>query len=607
MNLQEKYKYYCHYYEEDGILEGISATDFFTLDFINYLKEKSIVTFTTKDLITLLKSTEDKEFLRTIANVFLFESVNIIGSMDDIARDLLASEIFINNIIDVLNNSNNKPKPSNLLLIFENDTLRNAFFEHNITQPEKLTNIFISIYPANIIDILLKYDVVIKALLSIDLYSFMSFCERHATRIDLTEYIDYMFNKASFAEKIHILEKTYKADKGEPSFLQSYYYQYEEVLKLRQIRETIINIVKYPTEENINQARKLINTPEGYEILTSEILEPTFSQIVELLGLDPSVHKTRKEKLLDKLSNYKEYEEDVIKNLFCIYCFDDVSLNIKLRLQTIIEFIQTKPEIVGEFKEQIPYINRLYNFLNNKGLSESPLDLINYLDIKGILARMHEIFSEEANKKTDITDILVSSPRKIINNVSVIDVDIPLDRSFFLIHSISGYDVGDNPLEKYKEGAQKNNRICTSILDNNHTGTYTKGVVFGYCNIKAPLYSAIPGDGQTNQWSKGAGIPQYRSVLSGVDRFVHRTVDKYNELTYITNNELIMPSYIFVADREPNELDYKAAQSFNIPILIYRTKKIDYEYEPVVIREAFDYNTNTIDYVRKPETKELNI
>ena len=190
----------------------------------------------------------------------------------------------------------------------------------------------------------------------------------------------------------------------------------------------------------------------------------------------------------------------------------------------------------------------------------------------------------------------------MIDGVKVIDMDIPLNRSYFLVHS----DDRGIGLEKYKENARKYNRICTSILDNNHTKTFIKGVIFGYCNIASPIYSAIPFDGQTNQRNHDSGRPQYRSVLSDVDRFMHRTTRKYNEITYNTNNELLMPSYILVVDREPNEIELNTAKDFKIPILIYHPKVQNYEYEEgYTVGELFDYEKRTFDFI--PNSNEIHL
>jgi hypothetical protein len=604
MDYQAKLKYYENEYVDNGLPEGTNTIEFFSMDLIQGIKENFFIYFHIQDFVELMKL-NNNEAIKTLCRYFIDSNFTLIGPIEILANDPIASENFIENVVYLINSENKGIRLKSILLIFNNEKLTEIFLENTITKSSNIPGImFSSIKPELAIELLKREDY-IDCFLSQDSSYFFSFINTYGQLIDAKQLVDKYMAKFTYDRQIDMLEKKYNPETGEPAYFQELYEKLKDVLKSKKIRNKIDSIINNPTEESVSELRELINSPEGNEVFLSEILEPTFSSIVELLGLDKTIYKTRKEKLLEKLSNYAEYEESVVKDIFCVYCFDDVYINTKLRLKTIIEYIQTKPEIAPEFKDQIPYIKRLYDFLNNEGLTESPLDIINYLDIKGIITRMHSIFSEETNKKTNVSDILSNSQRKIVNNVSVIDVDIPLDRSYFLVHSVSASDIGDNPLESYQESAKKHNRICTSILDNNHTNTFLNGIVFGYCNINAPLYSAIPCDGQTNQRAIKSGYPQFRSILTGVDRFLHRTTSTYNELTYETNNEIIMPSYILVVDREPNDLDYRVAQSFNIPILVYHTKKVEYEYEPVLLREEFDYSTQAINYLKKQQNKKM--
>ena len=148
------------------------------------------------------------------------------------------------------------------------------------------------------------------------------------------------------------------------------------------------------------------------------------------------------------------------------------------------------------------------------------------------------------------------------------------------------------------------------MLDNNHVSTFLRGngVNFGYCNLEAPVYTAMPYDAQSNQRSvTAAERPQYRSLLSGTDKFMKRTADtSYNEITYFTNNQVIIPNYILVTNREPNELEYRIAKAFNIPILVYHTKDIEWKKDSDYVEmEAFDYETLVLDYIPREESRQV--
>ena len=607
MTYQEKIRYYDNRYAEEGLPEGMTTLEFFTQDVIQGIIELSYKNFYVQDFITLLKEIDNQETITRLVHYFVDSNFGFIGSIENLANDKIASEILIENVVKIINNENVSFRYSNVMIIFKNEKLTELFLQYPLLKPNNITGIIFNFISEELAFRLLKRPDYVECFLHQDSSYFFSFIDKYQQESGLQELVVRFLNKYNFTQKINLLEKKYNPETNEPWYLQSLYQQFSKNLKDKKIRDRILSIIKNPSEENKKEIKEMLADPEVYNIFLTEILEPTFTKIVEILDLSKSIYEERREQLYQKLQNYEVYEPTVVKDILCIYSFNDISNNIRLRLKTIIEYSQTKSSIMENYKDQLPYINRLYNFLTSKEITDNPIELISNLNINEIIRDMHSVFSSEINQKSDISDILATAPKKQINGVSVIDTDIPLDRSYFLIHSIGYEGLKDDPLSLYKQAAEKHNRICTSILDNNHSQTFLNGVVLGYCNIKAPLYSAIPCDGQTNQRSIKSGYSQYRSVLSGVDRFLHRTINTYNELTYETNNELIMPSYVLVIDKEPSDKDFLVAKSFNIPILIYHTKKVDYEYEPILLKEEFDYDTNTLDYIEKSNQRKLSI
>ncbi|MBR6133388.1 MAG: hypothetical protein IKQ29_01580 [Bacilli bacterium] len=606
MTLEEKIKYYNYYYEENGLPEGIKAEDFFDLDMINYLKEEGYPCYYIKDIrdVLLSESSYKKMFVELIIRG---NSQLEGGNFADIFIDDNVSKVFMDIFIDIVSVDKKSVKNSYLNNILSNDKLRKLFMSYDVDISDSLKSIQYARLSNEVIAELLGDKKVVNLFLNFNYLDFFSFVESTKMYKEFNELIKIVLQRLSYKEKIDLLERRYNKETNKPDYLSELYLEFEDVLKKRKVRSLITSVVGKPTPENIELVRNIINTPEGMDILLGEILEPTFSEIVNVLNLDRSIYESKRNTLLERLHNYKEYDLNTIRDVLCLYCFNDNSNNIRLRLKTIIEYTNENEEVLNELLDDMPYIIRLMKFLSDDKLDMNPLELISNLDIDGIIRRLHVTFSDDVNKKTDISDYL-NRDTKEVDGVRVIDVDIPLDRSYFIVHSVSKDSIGDNPKDKYIESAKKHGRLCTSVLDNNHTGTYLEGVVFGYCNIGMPLYSVVPFDGQTNQRMQVTGRPQYRSVLSSVDRLCRRTMSKYNELTYLTNNEVLMPDYIFVADREPNDLDIRVAKAFNIPIVVYHTKEIDYQYEEGYSRgEGFIYEKHTLDYVPSGNIQELRV
>ena len=606
MTFEEIKNHYSLSYEVVGLPEGMKVEDYFTPELIMVIKNSSYPFFYIKDLQYMFKSSYlNNECIDILVSKLLYSNVQILdGSLEDIVTDQKGATKFLDSLFRVLD-TKNSIKLNGIICIIGNDIIRKIILnsEYDLSF---LGNIFNARLKKEVLLELLQDERFINILLRKNLYDFCSFIDNNNLSIELNEVIVNKINSSSYKDKLDVVSRRYKPDEGKPEYLSELYLEFENVIKRNKIRDIILSIGNdNANPEKVEIVRNIINTPEGKDILLSEILEPSFSIIVNNLGLDKSIYEDKKNTYLDKLRNYDKYDINTIKDLLCLYCFNDLSINVSLRLKTIIEYVNHNEDALNDLLEDMPYIIKLMSFLTSDKLEVNPLDLISNLDINGIVKKVHVMFSKAVNKKTDISDILSSDKAKEVDGVRVIDVDIPEDRSFFIVHSVGKDDLGDNPVEYYKKKSKEWNRICTSVLDSGHVMTYINGVIFGYCNIEMPLYSAVPYDGKTAQRVSEANKPQYRSVLSNVDRFMKRTIG-YNELTYFTNNELLMPDYIMVIDREPNEYEIKVAKEFNIPILIYHTKKVDVEYESGFSNpEAFDYERKVLDYIPNENSKEL--
>ena len=603
MSLEEKISYYNDYHEEDDFLQDISYQEFFDKDMFDYLSNGVWVSFGSNVWIKLFRTFANNQELMNQVIKLMCENGCSINSKDfsDLMTDDTLSKNFLIAIDNLLSKKNQVIKSNVKQLIFNTRSLLNRIIHDNSFYVEGLyafllSDSYMKISRDNCL-VVLSDQRFLKMLSSCDISMFLRFVNKFSFDVELEDLIQARINSLSYRDRLRVAKYCYNRY-GKPKYLEEIWNSFKDRIEMDDMRSMITSLRENSLDEEKEKVRQFINTDIGKNIFLKEILEPTFSNIINWLNLDKSLYAKRKEMLANELSEYHKYDIETIRELLCTYCFEDNCNNIMLRLKTIIEYANESDKFLLLVKNDIKYITRLYEFLTKEVLEINPLELVRNIDINDLIRQAHSIFMEEVNKKTDISDILNSNKYKMVNGVKVIDVYIPLDRSYFLVHSEGKLKDGDAFLEKYKEGAYSHNRICTSILDNSHVETFLDGVVFGYCNVSEPLYSALPFDGQTNQRISVTSRPQYRSVISSVERFMNRTITKYNELTFFTDNKVILPSYIFVANREPSELDLKVAKDFNIPIFIYHTKEKKSIKEPGYSRgEDFDYSVSTLDYM----------
>ena len=591
--------------EDLGLPPGVSYNEFFDKEMLSELQGRKFINIQSEQWLELFKTySNNQEYMNILLSLLCEKGGAILSEeFDKIMNNEELVACFMKAFFEYLK-TNKVVKQTVMILIVNNDKLLNVLLNDKTIDISNLKEILKnSRIRKEVFLKLLSDQRFLNIFFKYDASSFFSTIKSKNVEIELYDLIQMKIKTLSYEEKISLVtnRNLYNPETGTPEYLKELYITYEDRIELNNIRKKILEIKENSSEEEKKQIKEYLNTSEGQALFLKEILEPKFSTIIKVLDLDSSLYQLRKEMLFEELNNYEKYDIKTVKELLCIYCFEDNCNNVMLKLKTLIEYANDNTNVLMILKDDIHNIIRLHSYLVQANPKNSPLDLISRIDINGLISKVHSLFSDEVNRKTDISDILNSEYYVEKNGVKVFNTELPIDKSYFLVHSISTQNLNDNVLDSYINNAAKHNRICTSILDNNHTKTFLEGIVFGYCNIGAPMYSAVPFDGQTNQRVYGdneKGKPQYRSILTGVDKFMKRTTSKYNELTYMTDNKVIMPSYIFVANREPNELEYKVAKEFNIPIFIYHTKDIEYEYIYSNDRsEPFDYESHTLDYI----------
>ncbi len=619
MTLEEKIKYYtlCYIDEYNNQLpEGINVKDFFTLDFLEWLLEKNnYKKIWSNELSSLFEiAYNDPKYMEIITKIFLTKDISLNRQQFDYIMNYKSmGEKFIQTIVKYINGGLKNWKGISIKLILSNPKTLHLILNTEINNIDFLQSVFgLFGIEKNVYLTLLSDEKFKKAFLNLNYLEFFDFINKFSLENDIPELISEKIQTLKYEEIINLLEKKYDVENNIPEYLTKLYYNYETEFKNNKIKQLICSLKLDSNEELKGNVKNILNTKDGMNIFLSEIIEPKFSAILTTLNMGSEYKTIRKYNLLDKLNNYEQYDLNTIKNLFSLYCFDDISYNTKLRLKTILEYAKEDEEIKEKYSREVAISFEIYKFLISEDLTINPSELAKYgvnLDINLIIRELHSKFSHDVNQKTNILNILKErTDNSLVNDgtVKVYDLsNLPVDQSYFLIHATSVDALKDNPLEEYKTSSKNHNRICMSLFDNNHIASFLSNntIVFGYCNINNPIYSATTFDGQTNQQSDFVSLlkPQQRSTLTNIKKFMDRTDPKsYNELTYFTDKNLVMPSYIFVSNREPAEVEYKMAKEFNIPIVVYRTKEIPFEYEESYAdnnREYFDYYQHSINII----------
>ena len=598
MTLEEKLEYFDLSYDDYGLPQGMSATEFFDETLIERMCSLPFAIISDNDYVELFrKGSQDQNYMNKVVKLFCKFGANL---SINAFNELMNNENIINSFLNALylnyNNGTELKSTTGKNLLY-NDLIIDKIIKDKVIDINLFSNIF-SIYEIkkDRLLYLFKYEEILSLFMKLPLFEFLNKVNTYDLSNEFRDLIIEKINNSPYMDRLNAIKRgeIFNPETMEPEYLQDLYFKMKDKIDSDNKGSIFANLYQGSSDEDKNKALELLKTEEGMNLFLKEIMDPNFSRVVNILNLDKSIYQSKKELLLKELNNYSNYDLTTIKDLLCYYCFNDNANNIVLKLKTLINYYKENEAAAKLIGDCIDYFTRLYSFLTSSQLEDSPLGLISDINIAEYYNRAHDIFRMDVNKTTDISDILNSGNYKEVSGVKVFDVDIPLERSYFLIHS----DPHNYELEKYQTSAKKRNRICMSILDNNHIKTFNKGIIFGYCNISMPIYSAIPHDGQTNQHYTKSARPQYRSNLSNIDRFVRRTIGPYNEITIFTNNEVLMPSYIFVPNREPNELELKTAKEYNIPIFIYHQKEIDYKFEEGYdVEEAFDYYHDKLNYI----------
>ena len=601
MNLEEKIKYYNCFYEENGLPLELETTDFFNEELLDYLKGKkyNIITIKYDDFNRLLS---DQLLFNKAINLLFNYNITEINSNN--FYELIVSN---NNLYDYVSNKiiNDSIDFNFIKLLRDKRTLEllKSLVESN---PSFFVKVIKSL-PTNKLKDFLNDSVWNKIYCLIDYDKFFSDIKVLGVDTIGIDNITKKISSLNYNETINVLIKYYNVENNEPSYLKEVYKTYEHEIRKYKIGKLLEGINDKSSEEVINKAKEIVSSNIGMDVLLSSFKLDKFEKIAEILELKPEIKDLRKNYLLQILNNYENYNLDTVKNVFSLYYFEEIYINVMIDISVILKYASKDEEarkILGSQEENLKII---YNYLNENN-NINPQNImkdysINTNTINEIMNKLYDLFNKDVNKNISSETVLKNATSKEKNGVVIYHLNNAND-GMFLIHSISRCD--ENYHKNFLEKAKHNNKICMSLLDSNHTNTFLGGIIFGYLNIQSKLYSATVIDGQTNQ--RISLLRQYNSDLIPVKQFMNSTSQSsYNELTYLTNNEQIMPSYILCIDREPNELEMKIAKDFEIPIYVYPKKKINKLPDAKIEHKSYDYETSRIQIVPNNLSKKITI
>ena len=139
--------------------------------------------------------------------------------------------------------------------------------------------------------------------------------------------------------KEEILDLLEKMESKKPIYLQNLYRQYEVQLRQNKLLKQISFLNENSSTDEKEALKQIITQNEEYlDIFLSQTTEDTFQKVLSILNLSDEYKSLRKDRLFEKLSTYQQYDLDSVKDLFSLYCFQDIYFNVKLRLKTFLDF-----------------------------------------------------------------------------------------------------------------------------------------------------------------------------------------------------------------------------------------------------------------------------
>ncbi len=600
--LEQKYDYYRIAYEDSNLPKSYTAEMFFDEEFLNYILERDVqYYFYSEHLIELFKNSSSLSNLQKKLIKFLFSKrVIVYGDyLSVIFTNVELKKSFINEVITLIKNG---------LLIKENylnffaldyDIVLMFFGENDIDF--KLYKRILNAVSKDYLIRLINDGICTEVLSKLNYRELFDLVRRHnvfnETKDIINKKIDYM----SYSEIIDILINYYDDYKGEPEIFNEIYISYAGEVKREKIRKYILSIHSGSSEDDINRANDLIQTKLGRDVFLSSFLEPTFSKIASVLKIDESIKDERKKLLESYLSNYKDFSLDGIRNLYCIYYYEQIPYNVILDLKTILYYAKMDERALSLCGGNYFKLENIFNFLTQDDF-ENIEEIIGYdfINLKDLLNNMFTLFKDnlsvEVNRENDIIDSkVVLSKNNVPVTIETINASID---SCYLTHSttVNDSDVDDYK-SKYIKESSKHKKICTSLMGMNRFKSFSSSlnsVVFGYCNFgDLEIYCVTNHDGQTNQ-RYGAVCKSFLSTPR--DLILNTQTSGYNEINFITDGEnVLFPSYVMCKDREPNEKEIEIAAQFSIPIRIVKVFDKEIEMNDVVVTsEWYEENVTSV-------------
>lgn len=360
-------------------------------------------------------------------------------------------------------------------------------------------------------------------------------------------------------------------------------------------------------EENIEIIRKVnklliiedLDEKEINDILSDDVIiyiitktnAKTFEKIMNILNYPDKLIQQRKDienDLLNDINNVnKSYVQDLISQIY----FKDYVKNTLLNIETIIETINSKKDLIEIINDNI------LKLLNNlKYFFSLNINELNNYDLNNLILILNELRSQN---KLYIIDKLFSlvqksfylemknslNKSKILNGINYEEINLngrcakyyklqcqtENQKQFYLLtrtNKIEDYMLKDNAKKEYIKAFENKKYLSYSLIDNHIYDSFSSKdrIIFGYDDIKNNyIMSSNTHDGQTNQYALKDNFYVIKQQYLSLKDFLIKT-DKYNEIV-LKNDIPILPSYIISNTEIPSRKIIEVSINMNIPII----------------------------------------
>ena len=349
---------------------------------------------------------------------------------------------------------------------------------------------------------------------------------------------------------------------------------------------------------------KIMNNERAIDVAVKLINPPFFYEMIEELNLPNSTIDKRNRELRSILTNYKEYDIEDVKQVFCDLYLHDTLNNALIDIKTVIECAEDDVTIREKIGDDFKRLCNMYEFLkgDNKDIQSSEAminenDIINYEKLAKYYLMCQQRFKElvdEAISK-DITEnieprIVKSSSGK---DVKVYDIENQTERQRHFVKLISTLPLAKDAkifkqtyYSKENSEYRYNRRSCSLINEKKLLALYggKNRIAFGYNDIKNRIItSATVGKGATdgNENKYRRHRKSRKSSYISLDKFIDET-QNYTEVTVNKGqaDAIMVPNYILTTNDNPTTFEIDVAAEFNIPIQYVKLEK--YKQEPTM-------------------------